>query len=81
MSLEIKTKEDIKPGYWYSRCCHHDLYVVEEDDVEPLYDDFIDGFPPDIWETKLDALHEIRERWDDEDELKMIDEMIKMEEV
>jgi len=78
MSLEINKREDIKIGYWYSYCCHHDLYEIKEDDqISKLFEDVINWMSPDIWKTRLSALLEIREGWEDKDEFEMIDDMIE----
>lgn len=66
---QITNPDDVQVGYWYSKCCHLDLYQVEADDVdwlkEELTEEEPEPFVPMVWATKRDALLDIREMFAD----------------
>lgn len=55
---------EVKVGNWYSLCCQRDLEIIESDeDVEHVNDLIADNFGVDIYESKLEALLDIRAMW------------------
>ena len=63
---------------WVTSCCHRDLYQIEsKDQIDEIFDDWDEGISHDVWRTKKEALLDIREGWDEPDEITMIDEMLK----
>lgn len=56
--------DQVRIGQWWTLCCHEDLWQIEnESDLADIVEMLTDAEPPTptVWETKLDALAEIRE--------------------
>jgi len=75
--MKIKNPKQIKIGLWASQCCHCDLHQISTDtEIETILEDWDDGVDYDVWETKREALLEIRKGFDDKKELLIIDKML-----
>ena len=88
--MAITDLSKLKVGMWYAHCCHEDLSQIETGEE---LDDLIEENTPDedgeiescnhaeFWETKLDALLEIKSRpnFNTESELIEIQKMIDNE--
>ncbi len=84
--VEVKSREDIKIGYWQTYCCHKDLDEIRsESDIDSIMN-CIEGNleEAEIWKTKKEALLDLKETWvgshslenDCNDEIKEIDKML-----
>lgn len=68
---------DAKIGRWYSICCHCDLRdVADESDIEWIKAQRGYGCNVSVWETRREALLEIREGTQDAASLAEIDTML-----
>lgn len=77
--MKITERAQLKIGQWATTCCHQDLYQIKtQDQIEEVVDDWDDedGFDTEVWETKLEALTEIRGRWSEPGPIAEIDRMI-----
>jgi hypothetical protein len=55
---------EVKIGNWYSLCCQRDLEIIESaEDIEYVNTLIVDDWGVDIYESKLEALLDIREMW------------------
>ena len=66
--MKITKLDDLRIGCVVTYCCHLDIEVIEdqsklEEIKSELFDD--DGFKPEVWATKKEALGEIAGRWSD----------------
>ena len=74
----VTKRSEVLVGMWATSCCHRDLYQIEsQDQIDLIFDDWDAGVSHDVWRTKKEALLDIREGWDEPDEIAMIDEMLK----
>ena len=74
----ITKRSEVLVGMWATSCCHLDLYQIEsQDQIDLIFDNWEEGVSHDVWRTKKEALLDIREGWDEPDEIAMIDEMLK----
>ena len=74
----ITEPNQIKMGMWATQCCHRDLYRIEsQEQIDLILEDWDEDISHEVYLTKKDALLSIREGWDDPDEIKMIDIMLK----
>jgi hypothetical protein len=65
-------------GMWATQCCHRDLYQIEsQDQIDIILDDWDEGISHDVYFSKKEALIEIRKRWDDPNEIAMINKMLE----
>lgn len=75
--MKITKPEDIKIGQFFTCCCHLDLAEIEtKEDVLSLVEDMGDDQDYEIWDTKKNALLDIREGWNTPEEINEIDEML-----
>ena len=75
--MRIKEPILVKIGMWATQCCHRDLYQISTDtEIENILEDWDDGVSHDVWETKREALLDIRKGFDGKEELLFIDKML-----
>jgi hypothetical protein len=55
---------EVKVGNWYSFCCQRDLAIIESvEDIRYINNIIADDFGVDVYESRLEALIDIREMW------------------
>ena len=75
--MQIKDITQVKIGMWASQCCQCDLHQISTDaEIETILEDWDEGISYDVWETKREALLDIREGFNDKKELLIIDKML-----
>ena len=75
--MKIKDPTQVKIGLWTSQCCHCDLHqIVTGTEIETIIEDWDQGISYDVWETKREALIDIRKGFNDIKELHLIDKML-----
>ncbi len=79
---KITDLNSLQLGYWWTYCCHLDLKQIEnEEDLENIRIELIEQESPipEVWDSKLSALQEIRTRWQRYPDIQQneIDPMIK----
>jgi hypothetical protein len=75
--VKITDTKQLKKGLWASGCCYRDLYQIATDDqIQIIIEDWDEGISHDVWETKREALLDIRKEFDDPRDLASIDSMI-----
>lgn len=57
--MQIKEREKIKLGMFFTLCCHNDLEIVTtETDIDSMFK--LGIYRYDFWNSKLEALEEIK---------------------
>lgn len=70
--MKVTSIDQVQVGRWMTMCCEHSLYQITDDsladdieDVKTTLQDIAEGdctFTYEIWDTKQDALLEIKQR-------------------
>jgi hypothetical protein len=55
---------ELKIGHWYTFCCERDLtQIASEEELEEVRNDLLEDGMNKVWETKEEALLEIKSWW------------------
>jgi uncharacterized protein YbaR (Trm112 family) len=68
---------EIKIGMWACPCCHRDLYQIQtEEEINTIIEDWDEGISHDVYDSKKEALLDIRKGFTDIKTLNVIDKII-----
>ena len=60
----MKNNAEVKIGNWYTMCCQRDLCeIVDQEDIDLILDLQVDNSGVWVYNTKLEALYDIRESY------------------
>ena len=69
--------KNIQIGQWATRCCHRDLYEIQnQSQIEQIIEDWDEGISHDVYLSKREALLYIKSCWGDSTERAYIDKML-----
>ena len=74
---KITNTSELKLGLWASQCCHCDLHEIKtEEEIAEIIGDWEEGISYDVYNSKKEALLDIRKGFGDLKTLNEIDKMI-----